>query len=122
MTVTNIKQEILDWYNEPIEEGDVKETRISNVWEEFYYSLSTKANCEKYDYKTGTLESGPAYIEEDFGGEGQGETRYVVFSVDGQFFRVDGYYASWDGTNWESASPYEVEAKEVTVIKYERKK
>lgn len=123
MTVTNISKEILDWFNEPAEDESDKATHIdSEVWNEFYDSISSKAYIEKYGYKTATLESGPAYVEEDFGGEGQGETRYVVFSVGEQFFRVDGYYASWDGTTWEDPTPEEVIAKPVTVIRYERKK
>jgi hypothetical protein len=122
MTV-NIKQEILDWYNEPAGSEEEKETSInSEVWEEFYWAITTKERADAHGTKTATLESGPAYSVEDFGGEGQGETRYVVFQVADQFFRVDGYYASWDGTTWEDPTPYEVEPREVTVIRYERKK
>lgn len=64
---------------------------------------------------------------EDFGGEGLGETRYFVVSLtdpDGevQYFRADGYYASWDGDNWDGAKLYEVEAVPVQKIEYRRKK
>lgn len=118
MTVTNIGQEILDWFNEP-EDVRSKTEMDNEVWYEFYEAIwGTKHNREN---KTATLASGRALIEEDFGGEGQGETRYVVFSVGDQFFRVEGYYASWDGTTWDDPIPFEVEAKEVSVIKYERK-
>ena len=121
MTVTNIEQEILGWFNEPLQEED-HETEISeNVWYEFYETLSTEAHTKQFDWaKTPVLASGPAFVVEDFGGEGQGETRYVVFSVGEQFFRVDGYYASWDGTTWEDPTPHEVVAKEVTSIEYVR--
>lgn len=119
MAVTNIEQEILDWYNVN-ETGETADT-IHEVWDEFYENLSTKENVEKFDWAHApVLPSGPAFLVEDFGGEGQGETRYVVFSVGEQFFRVDGYYASWDGTTWEDPIPEEVVAKEVTVIKYVR--
>lgn len=122
MAVTNITQEILDWFN--VNETEEVATNIDEAWEEFYDNLSSKEYVEKNaGNKWGTtavLPSGPAYVVEDFGGEGQGETRYVVFSVGDQFFRVDGYYASWDGTTWEDPTPSEVVAKEVTVVRYER--
>jgi hypothetical protein len=122
MTVTNIEQEILDWFNEPEEQEHRKETSIgTSVWWEFLDALRTKDAADKYGYKTAMLASGPAYVVENVGGEGQGEIRYVVFQVGDQFFQVDGYYASWDGTTWEDPTPYEVEAKEVVVIKYEQK-
>ncbi len=122
MAVTNIEQEILDWYNVN-ETGEVAET-VHEVWNEFYENLSSKEYVERNAGKswgsTPVLPSGPAYTVEDFGGEGQGETRYVVFSVGEQFFRVDGYYASWDGTTWEDPAPYEVKPVEVTVIDYQK--
>jgi hypothetical protein len=44
-------------------------------------------------------------IVEDFGGEGQGDSRHVVFSLtDGtntRYFRKDGFYASYDGSTWD---------------------
>ena len=117
----DISSEILEWFNT----NEVEEEATSvdrEVWGEFYESLTSKASAEKYGFTTATLASGPAYIEEDHGGsEGDGETRFVVFSVGDQFFQVDGYYASWDGTTWEDTEPFEVFPKEVTVIQYERK-
>lgn len=118
MAVTNISQEILDWYN--VNETDEVAENVDEAWDDFYESLSSKESVEKFDWcHAPVLPSGPAYLVEDFGGEGQGETRYVVFSVGDQFFQVEGYYASWDGTTWEDPTPYEVTPKEVTVIRYE---
>jgi hypothetical protein len=117
----NIEQEILDWYN--VNDIGVEASSVdSEVWDEFYESIHTKEHTERFDWaKTAVLPSGPAYIVEDVGGgEGDGEERYVVFQVGDQFFQVDGYYASWDGTTWEDTTPYEVKPKEVTVIQYER--
>jgi hypothetical protein len=61
-----------------------------------------------------TLGGFDAKIVEDVGGEGQGDTRYVVFSLsDGtntRYFRKDGYYASYDGSTWDG------EFREVTPI------
>lgn len=121
MAVTNIEQEILDWYNVN-DTGETADT-IHEIWDEFYDNLHTKEYAERNVGQpwgnVPVLPSGPVYLVEDFGGEGQGETRYVVFSVGEQFFQVDGYYASWDGTTWEDPIPYEVAPKEVVVIRYE---
>lgn len=60
---------------------------------------------------------------EDYGGEGQGDDYWVVFKTveTGQFWRVDGWYASHHGGELDG-SVYEVEPKEVTVTQYEAKK
>ena len=69
-----------------------------------------------------TLPSGLVVKDvERYGGEGEGDKLWVVFSVDDQLFRVTGYYSSWDGDNWEDASLEEVEAYEVMVTKYRKK-
>jgi hypothetical protein len=61
-------------------------------------------------------------IVEDFGGEGQGDSRYVVFSLtdgtDTRFFRKDGYYASYDGSTWDGEFR-EVKAIDRVVTFYE---
>lgn len=120
MAVTNITQEILDWFN--VNETEEVATTIDEAWGEFYDTIVSKEAAERNPGKpwgtTAVLPSGPAYVVEDFGGEGQGETRYVIFQVGEQFFEVDGYYASWDGTTWEDPTPYEVAAKDVVVVKY----
>lgn len=114
--MSNISQEIVDWYNE--NESDEHAEYIYQAWEDFYDAIwSTQYNK---DSETATLASGRAVIVEDFGGEGQGDTRYVVFQVGDKLYRVDGYYASWDGTTWDDPDPYEVTPKEVTVIEYVR--
>jgi hypothetical protein len=42
---------------------------------------------------------------ENFGGEGKGDSRWVVFSfadaTGTKYFRKDGYYASYDGSTWD---------------------
>lgn len=57
------------------------------------------------------------------GGEGEGTTYYYVFSVGDQLFRVDGYYASWDGVTYEDdiSTLSEVEAVPKTIIQYIKK-
>jgi hypothetical protein len=41
------------------------------------------------------------YITGQPGGEGSGEDVYVVFKAGTQFFCKSGYYASYDGSNWD---------------------
>lgn len=117
----NIAQEIIDWYKEEAdEEGEVY---LYQAISEFAYSLYTREQLAAFPSRiTVQLASGPAYMLENFGGEGQGDTRYVVFEVDGTIYRMDGYYASWDGDNWGGTEPYEVEPVEVSVTEYHRKK
>jgi hypothetical protein len=59
---------------------------------------------------------------QDVGGEGQGETRYAVFSFTDEtgikYFRKDGYYASYDGTTWDGDFR-EVTPQERVVVFYE---
>lgn len=60
---------------------------------------------------------GKVEVVEDFGGEGQGDLRYVVFSVKFtdetvKYFRQEGYYSSYDGTVWDGDFT-EVTPKEV---------
>jgi hypothetical protein len=57
------------------------------------------------------------------GGEGEGTTYFYVFSIGEQLFRVDGYWASWDGVTYSEYidALHEVEAVPTTVIEYKRK-
>jgi hypothetical protein len=119
MTTEQVTQEIIDWFNES-DDVEKVETLDYEVWGEFYETLSSKERVEKFDWATTpVLESGPAYLVEDIGGgEGEGDERWVVFSVGDNLYRVSGYYSSWDGTTWEDTTPREVEAYEVSVTRY----
>lgn len=73
--------------------------------------------------KDGETIDGVTYrVVEDFGGEGLGDTRYIVIAVeDGnsvQYFRKDGYYASYDGSTWDGDFR-EVKAEQKTITVYE---
>lgn len=59
-------------------------------------------------------------VEEDLGGEGHGESVYVVLKVGDQLFRKSGYYASHYGTDWDGSFE-EVEPQEKTITVYKRK-
>jgi hypothetical protein len=71
-------------------------------------------------------ELGDVKIVEDFGGEGQGDTRYLVFQVTDEegevrLFQKDGYYSSYNGSDWDGDFYEVVETKEiVTVYKQKR--
>ena len=66
---------------------------------------------------------GDVEFVDDFGGEGMGDHAHVVFKVvsTGKLYKIDGYYSSWEGTDWESEA-YEVKPVEVTNIEYQRVK
>lgn len=60
---------------------------------------------------------------ESFGGEGQGDEYYLVFSVtfddgDVKLYRINGYYTSHDG-GYLDGDLYEVQAKQRLVTFYE---
>lgn len=62
-------------------------------------------------------------VESDTGGEGHGEDIYMVFKTtdaDGtvQYWRKDGYYASYDGSDWDGDFR-EVRPQERVVTFYE---
>lgn len=46
----------------------------------------------------------PVYFHEDHGGgEGSGEEMWIILESGGRYFRKDGFYASFDGDNWDGA-------------------
>lgn len=118
--VIDIEQEIIEWFN--TNEVEEKAEYFDQAWDEFNDALITKDYEEKYGWNTPVLPSGPAYKVDEYGGEGQGDSLWVVFSVGDKFYKMEGYYSSWDGGSWEDGKPYEVEPHEVTVIQYREKK
>lgn len=116
MSNSAIQQEILDWYNDN-DQGEQVEEYNRYVWNEFYEAFAW--GSEEYSPR---LASGKVKLVEDHGGgEGDGEERWVVFSVGDKFYEVSGYYASWDGTTWDDLDIYDVEPFQVQVTKYKRK-
>lgn len=110
---SNIKQEIIDWYNKEVNEHS-KVEYFDAAWPEFVEAI--------WGSGTEELPSGTAKTLDEFGGEGQGDQRWVVFSVGDTIYKVEGYYTSWEGDNWDNAEPYEVEPVEVSVTQYREKK
>lgn len=61
-------------------------------------------------------------IEVDqYGGEGEGETWYTVkyFKDHDVYIRTDGYYQSYNGTEFENGYGYEVRPQQKTITVYE---
>lgn len=60
-------------------------------------------------------------VVETFGGEGMGDQYYMVFKLEDcsgeRFFKLDGWYASWDGGTYDRM--FEVKPVEKTVTFYE---
>jgi len=56
---------------------------------------------------------------DEYGGEGSGDEFWVVFKVGDQFFRKEGWYASYDGGELDGEL-YEVKAAKVQRTEYER--
>lgn len=110
-----ISKEIIDWYNKENEQyGDTTEYLYSAL-DEFLDAI---------DWRSAeiTLPSGIVKQVEQKGGEGEGSEYWVVFSVNGDtLFRVEGYYSSWEGTNWDSAELVEVVPVQVLVTQYKPK-
>lgn len=61
---------------------------------------------------------------DDYGGEGQGEERWNISRIVDKrtrevfFIRFDGYYESWNGSDWSNNDWCVVVPKEVKVIKW----
>lgn len=57
-------------------------------------------------------------VVDEYGGEGQGEQLWVVVSYGDLFFRIDGYYESWEGRHWDYAKWEQVFPHEKTIVEY----
>lgn len=58
------------------------------------------------------------YVDGKLGREGGGEDIWFVFSVGDSFFRMEGFYTSYDGSSWEGATPERVFPQEKTITVY----
>lgn len=111
-TAKKITQDILDWYSKQSSE---EESYFGDAWSEFREEIEWNSSEEGVQ-----LDSGKATLVERFGGEGKGEEYWIIFKVGEETFKVDGYYSSWDGVNWDDSEVYKVKPVEVTVIQYEK--
>lgn len=96
--------------------SDGREDRLSysDAWSEIGWGGGViRLNGQEYSWK--------AY--KDVGGEGQGDYAAVIFSVETpegrRLFRKEGFYSSYDGTDWDGSFS-EVEEYEKTVTDFRR--
>jgi hypothetical protein len=68
-----------------------------------------------YDVECGKVE----FIEQDGGGEGGGEDCYSVIKVDGQFYKFEYSYASYEGYTFDHLEPQLVSPVQRLVTFYE---
>lgn len=53
------------------------------------------------------------FVEAKWGEEGGGENVWVVFRLDGALYQLNGYYNSWDGTDWADSGVLAVKEEQV---------
>lgn len=111
-TAKQITQGIIDWYLSTTSEA---EADFQDAWSEFIDELEWNKRKEGIE-----IPFGKALFLKSVGGEGEGEKYWVLFQVEEEFFKIDGYFNSWDGVNWEGSELYKVTPVEVTVIEYQK--
>lgn len=104
LTIAELQDEIMAWN---------KSTNWNAALDAFQNNMLYGSRSQSVE-----LASGKVKKVAEFGGEGQGDTYYYVFSVGNQYFKRSGYYDSYDGTDWEDSEFFEVFPKEVTIIEY----
>jgi hypothetical protein len=111
----------------------IKGCKNVDQWEEIIHHMEfdpyddNEANAHD-DLVTELKEKGYLLNSEDhYGGEGKGDQYWNVFSVEHNgektYFRIDGWYASYDGSHFDDCYEfYEVEKVPVQVFKWHAKK
>ena len=84
----------------------------------YYKEAKEDFNPEMFLEWDFSLEDSPIKIVEQFGGEGLGDVVYIVAKYKDQFFRAQGYYSSWGGSDWSYANWVEVFPQQVTSTVY----
>lgn len=82
-----------------------------NVWESFKWEYTTSLEVPSF---------GTVVYENSYGGEGCGDDYWVVVKLNDRYFRVSGYYDSWNGGELDGELE-EVIPKEVKKIEWETK-
>lgn len=80
---------------------------------------------EAYDFPKEGVELpglGTAKLVDSYGGEGLGEELWIIFEIDGQHYKADHYYSSYDGTEpWHgNCTIFPVVGKEVVKTEWVR--
>jgi hypothetical protein len=100
--------------------GEVEQSSYegSEFWSEAHYS--------EPNYEVASLDVTLSHVDGEHGGEGSAEYIWQVWkTVDAegnvQYFKKEGYYMSYDGSNWDGEL-FEVEPFEKTVTDWKVKK
>lgn len=114
-TAAEIKQEIIDWVNQK-NGSTYGPDSFASVFYDFHEEIDWRDT--EIELPSGTVKK----VEGEDAGEGDYSADiYIVFSVNGQLFRVDGHYESWAGSEWEANDMYECAPVQVLVTQYQRK-
>lgn len=84
-------------------------------WSDFHHEEVTELDVEGF---------GHLQVIDTTGGEGQGDHAHIVFKLTEddftvRYYKVDGYYSSYDGVDWDGSDLYEVTPRERTITVYE---
>lgn len=104
--------------------GKIKGDPYTDSQSEFFRELEDLLTYDTKTFQEIAKDYGTFEVVEDYGGEGQGEEYYTVFSFtdlkgEKDYFRFEGYWESWDGVYYDDTELEKVVPKEVTVIKWE---
>lgn len=106
ITAKTLTKEILAWWNQ---ECDEKVKYISEILTDMEGSLGSAPV---------SLPSGELKLVDQFGGEGEGDTYWLIFKIGEQFFKAEGFHDSWSGVSWDDDGLREVEARQVVITQY----
>jgi hypothetical protein len=105
-TIKELEEAIEKWHE------DHEEEESSNAFDDLYYTLDYANEGESLK-----LMGEPVSLVEQFGGEGQGDEWWVIIKVGERLFRINGWYASYNGR--ESTDIEEVKPVEYTATRYD---
>lgn len=109
-----IMQEIIDW-------SKSENSSFPSACEAFYDILTSFDGTEDSGIH---LPSGVCYHEDEVDDR---DDFYIVFSFtdakgEKKFYKISGFYSSWDGVSWEDAEMTRVYPEKITVTQYSSKK
>lgn len=103
-------EELLIKLKETLEELDISET-------DFFQENYSSSDFDTIVAACGEWET----VEYGRGATGDHDSYDIVYHFKNHnlYFEANGYYSSWDGTDWSDASLYQVIPKEKTITIYE---
>lgn len=91
---------------------------------DLYEAVEELQYADKPVFKT---DQGVIALEDAYGGEGQGDSYYIVYSLELKsgkkvFFKYNGFYSSWAGVDWHEVEDEEVIGEEKIITVWQTKK